>query len=337
MSASRILSLVVVCACAGRDSKAERPVVAPRIVARTPPPTSRTCTPAHFVTYGSGEAVAIVAIGPDCRTRVVSTMEIEGGVFDVAWPRRDQPLALAAAEEGALGATHVVVIEQPLLADAAKRPPPRTIAPPGKGDIEPEGFEWRLVTDGTGVFVERCASWGDDGGGGEEAEEWDCAKHIYFALDDKAGHRAKRLRRDPRDPFAPVFAGGTVPGTGVTLRRSRRGTLTCTVGGKSIELDQSIDPKLSLSLIPVSATDYFLGVDRNGSRMRAWKHVDYQRYRGCDPRDAGDEIVAGPAGYWAEKERGKGWIIHAAGGAAVLDAAGQPAVFPTGAVAWTQP
>src|SRR5262245_20367868 len=74
----------------------------------------------------------------DCRTRVVSTIEIEGGVFDVAWPRRDQPLAVATAEAGALDATHVLVIEQPL-ADAAKRPPPRTIVPPGKGDMEPEG------------------------------------------------------------------------------------------------------------------------------------------------------------------------------------------------------
>jgi hypothetical protein len=333
-----LLSLVVACSCSApeRTMVATAPSVVPPspVVANAAPApavaTGRTCPPAHFAAYG-GATVEIVAIEPDCRTHVASTIEIDAvePVFDVAWPRRDQPLALAVLDE-----RHVLVFDQPL-ADAAHRPSPRKIVPPGKGDIEPEGHEFGLVTDGKDIFVERCASWGDDDGGGEEAEEWDCKQHIYFALHDKAGRKAKRQKPVPRDAFTPVFAGGTVPGTAVELR-IERASVTCTVGGKQTRLEPWNDGVTPLSVIPVSATDYLLGVDHNGSRARARKHVEYTRYRGCEQVEWGDDAVPGPDEYWAEEQPGhRGWIIYA-GDEAVLDANGRLAVFDGRAIAWTR-
>lgn len=320
----------------GSDAPAA-PVLPAKVV------TGRTCTPAHFVAIEGGGSIPIYEIAADCTSRVVQTIELEDEwVFEAAWPRRDQPLVLAVGEREAGSASHILVIDAPLT-PAALTAPPRKVVPPGTGATEPEGHDFSLVSDGKGVFVERCTSWDDGGGGGEESEEWSCERHVYFALDDKAGKKAKAVKPEPRDAFEPLFTGGVVPGTDVTLKPMRK-HIDCTAGGKTAKLDPwgvayggTVTP---LSIVPISKTDYLLGHDRPGSRMSASRSVHHQRMRGCEDGPDVGAVIVGPAPYWAEGVPNQGWRIHVAGeaeAADVLDAAGQPALFAIQRIAWTQP
>lgn len=298
--------------------------------------TGRTCTPAHFAGMPGGSAFEIVEIAADCTSRVVASLDTGGEwIFAAAWPRHDQPLALAVGERDGGAATRVMVFESPITA-ASKA---RHLDPPGRGELEPEGHVFSLVTDGKGVFVERCESWDD--GGGEESEEWTCTRHTYFALDDQAGTRAKEVKPAPRDAFEPRFTGGVVPGTAITLKPGRK-DLQCIIDGKITKLDPWVAehgfPITPLVVVPVGPTEYLLGTEASGTRMNGARSVNYERMRGCDPGSPLGGVVPGPAPYWAEYVTDQGWRIHLSGETAdVLDAAGQPAVFAYQQLAWTQP
>ncbi len=345
----RWLTVAVVAGCGSKGAVKDAappptPVAVKEVDAAAAPAgvvTGRTCTPAHFVAIEGGGRIPIHEIAADCTSRVVQTLELEDEwVFEAAWPRRDQPLALAVGEREAGAASHVLVFDAPLT-PAALTTPPRKVVPPGTGSTEPEGHEFSLVSDGKGVFVERCTAWDDGGGGGEESEEWSCVRHVYFALDDKAGTRAKAVKPEPRDAFEPLFTGGTVPGTEITLKPMRK-HLECTAGGRKTKLDPwgvayggAVTP---LSIVPLSKDEYLLGYDQPGSRMSASRSVQHQRMRGCEEGADVGGVIPGPAPYWAELVQDQGWRIHLAGETAdVLDAAGQPARFEIQSLAWTQP
>lgn len=303
--------------------------------------TGRTCPEARFVVYG-GTTIEIVEIAGDCTSRVGGALETEGRVFDVAWPRPDQPLAVATGEHGADAAMFVLRFAPPATGAAAADAAPRRLEPAGAGQLEPEGHAFALVSDGRTIYVERCRAWGgevDDASG--ESEEWSCEEHLYFALEDPAGARARPVRPAPREVFQPVFTGGKVPGTGVELRLARK-RLACTAGGEQTTLDpwgaEYGAPITPLAIVPLSSTDYLLGIERSGSRMATTRRFEFQRMTGCeDGPDVGD-VVPGPAGYWAERDPALGWRVHVGGsGEVVLDAGGRPARFAGDGLTWPQP
>jgi hypothetical protein len=336
----RWLTVAVVCAaCGGKGKGTAKDAAAPAgddAAAPAAVVTGRTCTPAHFAGHGGTAVVDLVEIAADCTSRVVATLDTGGEwVFAAAWPRHDRPLALAVGERDGGAARRVMVFESPLTAGARAR----HLDPPGDGEIEPEGHVFSLVSDGQGVFVERCESW--DAGDQEESEEWRCTRHTYFALGDKAGRAAAEVEPAPRDAFEPRFTGGVVPGTAVTLQ-PRRTHLDCIVDGKTTRLDPWTAahgfPVTPLVIVPVSATEYLLGVEHNGTRMGGARSIGYDRMRGCAQVPPLGGVTPGPAPYWAEHTGDDGWRIHLAGDpAGVLDAAGQPARFAYQELAWTQP
>ena len=337
-------------ACGGKGSAKDAAPPPPTPVAvaapdAAPPPvlpakvvTGRTCPPAHFLAFDGGTSVPIYEIAADCTSRVVQTLEVEDWVFDAAWPRRDQPLVLAVGDRDS-GAASTVLVTGAALAPAALTATPRKLTPPGTGATEPEGHEFSVVSDGKAVFVERCSGWDD--GGGEESEEWSCERHTYFALDDKAGKKARAVKPEPRDAFEPLFTGGTVPGTEITLKPMRK-QVECTSGGTRTKLDPwgaAYGGKVTpLSVVPLSATEYLLGDEQAGSRMAGSRSVDFTRMRGCEEVEGTGRVTPGPAPYWAEQLQDQGWRIHVIGDPGdVLDEAGQPALFKVEHLAWTQP
>jgi hypothetical protein len=343
-------------ACSGstKDKKPSTPGAKPQPVVASkpadraelpvpPPEPARFCPTAVFAT-DSGGGVEIYDVGQDCVARVVSTILLDGDVYDIAWPRRDGPLAVAVEDRDGSGTQYVLVVDQPL-ADEASRGQPRRVVPPGKGETEPEGYQFGLISDGSDIFVERCTSWDDGGSGVEESEEWSCTQHVYFRLNDKAGKKAKPVKPAPRAAFVAAFAGGRVPGTDIELR-VERDKVTCIVGAiKEHELDPwGEEPRGVITVVAVSATDYLLGVDRNGGRSSPGKSVWYKRMHECEPEYLYSEVSPGPLPYWAEnpqydEDTWSGWRIHDATGTAdepryVVNAQGQ-AEFDAHLLVWT--
>jgi hypothetical protein len=339
-----VLVLVAAAGCKDRASPPAAPPVA-RVADAAPPPAdaapprAQGCPPATFAMPVVGGGLSIHDVGADCRATLVTSLDTEDAVLAVAWPSRDRPLVALVQDKDATEPPYLLVFDQPL-ADAGQRPVPRRLVPPGKGATEPDGHELTIMTDGQKVYVERCKAWDDgtDGDSPEGSEEWSCTQHLYFAFDDPAGKRAKALASEPAEAFAPVFAGGQVPGTGVTLALGK--SPTCAVNGKTVALDpwgaaNHGRPITPITVRPISATDWLLGTIDHGSRMHPTRSVHYTVMHGCEEGSRLYDVHLGPAPYQVEKLDDQHHTIRAGAGRTVLDEAGQPWKSQFTPLAWT--
>jgi hypothetical protein len=277
-----------------------QPVVIPAD-SKTPAPTGRTCAVATFATF-SGATVKTYEITKDCTTRLLATVQIETDGYSVqsmSWPHRDQPMLIAFR-----GSPQVLVAVESVLTDDVKRPAPRKLKVPGKGETEPEGHEFSIFDDGETNYVERCTSWDQGDNSSGESEEWDCRKHVFFKVLDNAGAKAKAITPSPRPAFMPSFTGGMVPGTNIELQVvAKSATLRCTVDGKNQVIHNWEGRPQPIVVVPLSSTDFLLGYDTNGSRMHPAKYTWFERRRNCEETPLfADHVKPGPNSYWANRE-----------------------------------
>jgi hypothetical protein len=306
-------------------------------VAAAPPRAGGPCPVAHAATTGEcadgTSCVLLVEIDAACTFRVAKELpfsdEIIGddpsvGVRDLAWPRRDGPLYLVI--DGS-PSWRWGKVDAPLAApaDALAKVSWKSQK---LGEIEPEGFQYGVESDGKTAYLVGCASWSDCGPDAEECEEWSCEKHLF--LDVATGKKAARA---PVHPFATPFKGGKVTDA-VTMVKRGKDASTCTAAGKEPIEDYARIPD---AIVPLSATDW-LAIDYQwGSRMFARWSASATYGSGCarENDDPYRRIRVGPSKLWAVYEEA-GWALqHGPKGAPLVGSTGAVHVGGEGPFVWT--
>ncbi|HUQ03572.1 MAG TPA: hypothetical protein VM261_13835 [Kofleriaceae bacterium] len=288
---------------------------------------ARTCPPAHAATFGACKdglrCLLILEISDACVVKVANELEIPdlatesdgAGIEDLIWPTKDGALYVVNRTETWSWAA----VPSPLTAprDALAK---ATWTTAKVGDLEPEGYQYGLATDGAKAILVGCKKWGDEcGADAEECEEWFCTKHVFVDP-----HTRKKLAKAPALPFVAGPKTGKIT-EAVTLGKKGK-EQTCASGTDAPETwyDAPLDGSVALS-----ATDWLALRYQAGSRMRAKWGVDVTYRRGCSDGFGVVEgtINLGPNQLWS-RSVDTGWELqHGALGTPLTDATGKIKTF----------
>jgi hypothetical protein len=288
----------------------------------------RSCPPAHAATLGSCSdglrCVLLLEITDACVVKVANEIDIPdgasesdgAGIADLAWPTKDGSLYLVNRTETWSWA------ELPSAKTAARDALGKVTWNPTKvGEMEPEGYQYGLATDGAKAYLAGCKKWGDDcGPDSEECEEWFCKQHVFVDP-----HTKKKLAKAPAAPFVTATTAGKVTET-VTIAKKGK-TLTCAAGSAAAEewMEDPLD-----GVVALSPTDWLAVRYRAGSRMNAAWGADVDYMSGCGSTPAVDSygaFVVGPNQLWARATQAGFELNHGPHGTPLTDATGKIKAF----------